>query len=93
MRITEKRLRSIIRNIIVETNYDGLPSGDESIDGNAHGPHPLDAVHQDTGESEAERISRVAKELRKKGDHTLADQLQNIARDLINIFKSYETID
>ena len=93
MRITERRLRSIIRSVIAENRYGTLPSGDESVKGMPHGGDPLNAVNPETGESEADRVLRVAKELEAKGERGLAHRLRAIADELKGVFKKHDVIN
>ena len=93
MRITEKRLRSIIRSVIAENRYGELPSGDESVKDMPHGGEPLYAVDPETGESEADRVLKVAKELEAKGARGLANRLRAIADELKGIFKKHDVIN
>ena len=101
MKITEKRLRAIIRSVIKES-IDPLDVPDpdtgmtpaEVARQRSDSPppgyrrvDPLNRIDPDTGESVAQRSQRIADELAKEGKYGLASDLKKLAQDILDIFK------
>ena len=92
MRITEKRLRSIIRSVIAENSYDGLPSSLETPKGHTV-KEPLYAKNPERGMSVADDILRVTEELEAKNELGLASRLRHIIDDLKGVFEPHDVIN